>query len=114
MKKYYYTDGKEKYGPFTIIELRQYNLTKETLVWFEGISDWQAAGNIPELGSLFSSTAPPPIEAVPPTNFQVETPMNNQFVPKTWLVESILVTLFCPASSGKSRSRAPGCIVAAQ
>ncbi|MDR1072183.1 MAG: DUF4339 domain-containing protein [Treponema sp.] len=48
-------------GPFGMSELEQMTqngrLTKESLVWREGLSRWEAAGNIPELARLFQ-TAP--------------------------------------------------------
>lgn len=36
MKKYFYTDGNENYGPFTLEELEAQGITRETLVWYEG------------------------------------------------------------------------------
>jgi hypothetical protein len=37
-------------------------LTRETLVWRQGMANWIAAGQVPELASVFASTPPP----VPP------------------------------------------------
>ncbi len=42
MKKYYYSDGELQFGPFSIEELKNFNLTKVTLIWFEGIYNWIA------------------------------------------------------------------------
>lgn len=102
MKKYFYTDGKEKFGPFTIEELKGKNIERDTKVWFEEIKDWTPAGEITELSSIFSAT-PPPISAntvtPPPPPQQTSTGFNTQNAPlvppKTWLVESILVTVMC-------------------
>lgn len=91
MTQYYYTDGKERYGPFSIDQLRERNITADTLVWKEGMSDWLPAKRVSELDALlmpsegFSSLAPPPFVTPSPT----DPP------PKNWLVESILVTLLC-------------------
>lgn len=53
-------------GPFSIDEFKaQINsgaVTRETLVWKEGMSSWAAAETQPELASLFGATPPP----VPP------------------------------------------------
>jgi hypothetical protein len=90
MSKYYYTDGKERFGPFTLEELATKNISRETMVWMEGLTDWLPAGNLAELQSLFPVGGPqvPPVGA-PYSNMMMEKP------PKNWLVESILVTLLC-------------------
>jgi hypothetical protein len=54
-------------GPFDMNTLAgmlsQNQLTKETLVWRQGMSGWIAAGQVPELTHLFAATPPP----IPPT-----------------------------------------------
>ena len=94
MKEYFYSDGVNKFGPFSLEELRGKNITKETLVWFQGLSEWLPAGSISELSHFFSPSPPPLIKESPSFNtIRNNTP--NQQPPKTWLVESILATLFC-------------------
>lgn len=93
MKKYFYTDGTNQFGPFTLEELKEKNITRETNVWFQELGDWKPAGSVPELSEIFELNPPPPPVTQPGSN-TVET-INNQRPPKTWLVESILVTLFC-------------------
>lgn len=44
MKKYFYTDGKDKFGPFTLEELKEKEISRETLVWFQELNDWKPAG----------------------------------------------------------------------
>ena len=90
MTQFYYTDGKERFGPFTLEQLREKNISEGTLVWKEGLPDWVPARNLSDLESLFpiSSTSPPPV-AVPYGNPVIEAP------PKNWLIESILVTIMC-------------------
>lgn len=115
MKKYFYAEGDKSYGPFSIEELKEKNISKETLVWFEELGDWKPAGSVDELKEIFKLT-PPPLakKGIPnekgesskssPThvsqnnlksNKMENTENQNQKPPKTWLVESILVTLFC-------------------
>lgn len=91
MSQFYYTDGKERFGPFTMQELQSKNLTPETLVWKEGLVDWVPARNLAELEQLFSSFSnyPPPVAMASPTAPAYEPP------PKNWLIESILVTILC-------------------
>jgi hypothetical protein len=90
MSKYYYTDGKERFGPFSLEELGGKKISKETLVWMEGLTDWIPAGNLAELQPLFPMGMPniPPVSS--PYN-----PVMMEKPPKNWLVESILVTLLC-------------------
>lgn len=59
MKKYYLHDGKEQLGPFSMEELKQNSLTRDTLVWAEGMEDWKKAGEIEDLKAIFSATPPP-------------------------------------------------------
>ncbi len=37
MKKYFYTNGKEQFGAFSLEELKDKNITQETLIWFKGL-----------------------------------------------------------------------------
>lgn len=93
MKKYFYTDGTNNFGPFTLEELREKNISRETKVWFQELGEWKPAGSVPELDELFRLVPPPVQKPVIATNSNAG--QNDQKPPKTWLVESILVTLFC-------------------
>jgi membrane protease subunit (stomatin/prohibitin family) len=50
-------------GPYDMTVLKQMvtqnQLTKESLVWREGMANWSAAGQLPELSNLFGSVPPP-------------------------------------------------------
>jgi TM2 domain-containing membrane protein YozV len=64
---YFLGDGGVQRGPFEINQLAEQGLRADTLVWKEGMPQWQAAGMIPELQSLLQShpqPAPTP-QAVP-------------------------------------------------
>ncbi|QBQ42642.1 CD225/dispanin family protein [Sphingobacterium psychroaquaticum] len=103
MRKYYYTDGQNSLGPFTLDELKFKGITGETYIWTEGLTNWIQAKNIEELIPLFTGENQPyygsPYQA--PTTFpQVPqgyygTPTPTGYPPKTYLVESILTTIFC-------------------
>ncbi|HBX88247.1 MAG TPA: hypothetical protein DEG09_06480, partial [Marinilabiliaceae bacterium] len=41
MTKYFYSDGTNSYGPFTIEELKEKGITRETKVWFQELGDWK-------------------------------------------------------------------------
>jgi hypothetical protein len=46
-------------GPFTIDELKNQHINRDTLVWYDGIPDWEKASNIEALRDVF--VTPPPI-----------------------------------------------------
>jgi membrane protease subunit (stomatin/prohibitin family) len=51
-------------GPYNMTVLQQMvqqqTLTKETLVWKQGMAQWSKAGEVPDLGGLFAPAGPPP------------------------------------------------------
>jgi uncharacterized membrane protein YhaH (DUF805 family) len=59
MKKYFYSDGKEKHGPLSLDELKHENITKQTLIWFEGLDDWTQAGELDEMKPILELQPPP-------------------------------------------------------
>ncbi|QEC72978.1 DUF4339 domain-containing protein [Arachidicoccus ginsenosidivorans] len=63
MQKYYYTNGVTTFGPFTLEELIKEHISRDTKVWFQELSEWQPAGNVPELSVLFKDT--PPLIPIP-------------------------------------------------
>ena len=72
MKVYYIHQGTEQSGPFSIEELRQKNISKDTPVWYDDLPEWKKAGELPELNSLFISVPPPFIEKEPVSAIPVE------------------------------------------
>ena len=90
MVHYYFTDGKERFGPFTIDQLKEKNISESTLVWKDGLPDWVPARNLSDLEALFVKSPPIP----PPASTAYINP-TLVVPPKTWLIESILVTIFC-------------------
>ena len=116
MKQYYYVDGNnQQQGPIDAAQLPAFGVTTKTLVWCEGMANWQAAGEIPELASFFAAKQPEiPVQpqAQPQTmninNFQqTQQPMNTQPPfqqpnnqqmppqPDNYLIWAILVTVLC-------------------
>ena len=119
MKQYYYLAGSTQLGPFMLDELRTKGITRDTLVWSAGMTDWLKAGDVAELNSLFMGGMSTLIDPVPPMqsqpvqqpnpSYQQPTPSYQQSgmggpyaanayaagKPKNWLVESILATILC-------------------
>jgi hypothetical protein len=95
MKQYYYSDGTKKVGPFSLEKLKGQPITRETPVWCHPMPKWKAAGEFPELEELFG-TIPPDLNNIAPKQERShEHHVSKPPMPKTWLVESILATLFC-------------------
>ena len=59
MDGYFIHDGNERQGPFTVDELKQKSIRRDTPVWKKGLTDWTRAGDIAELKSLFENIPPP-------------------------------------------------------
>ncbi len=58
MKRYFYTDSKEKFGPFSLEELADQKLSRQTKVWFYGLKNWTPISEIEELKSIVSGIPP--------------------------------------------------------
>jgi len=77
MRQYYIFDGQAKRGPFDLEELKSKILSKETPVWYEGLTAWIMAGNIDELKEYFAiKTTPPPF----PRPIQKNTPLREEIL----------------------------------
>ena len=61
MENYFYLNEKnEQKGPISPEELISNGVTKNTLVWKNGMAQWLPAGEVHELAKLF--TKPPPLQ----------------------------------------------------
>lgn len=62
-KEYHLAINNQQFGPFGTDALKPYvqngQLTRDTLVWAQGMAQWTPAGQVNELASLFGSTPPP-------------------------------------------------------
>ena len=112
MANFFYLNAQnEQRGPVAAEDLVKNGVTKNTLVWKEGMEQWQPAGNVPELSELFAGPATPP---PPGTNGPKQTPPPSpgtggrteiiQGIPETkpdnLLVWSILTTVLCCLPTG--------------
>jgi hypothetical protein len=66
---YYFAPGMEQRGPYALGQLAQLGLRPDTLVWHEGMADWQRLDSLPELSRLI--LPPREVEHAP----QSATPM---------------------------------------
>jgi uncharacterized Zn-finger protein len=54
MVQYYYSDGKEQFGPFSFLELKDKNINAETLIWHQGLKQWTPAKLIKDLEDILT------------------------------------------------------------
>lgn len=92
--EYYYTDGTTNYGPFTLDQIKEKNLTAETKIWYSGLSGWMAASELPEFADRFG-TESQPVQTPPPIAYAGNYQSIPGSTPKSWFIEAILVTIFC-------------------
>lgn len=121
MNEYFYIDQStnQQCGPFSVNDLKTKNITPDTPVWCSGMTNWTVAGNVPELSVLFGYNQSNPVSpnygnptVQPPLQQRSNTYDNNVYgqprtinngnnfngvypMPKTWFVESLLVTILC-------------------
>jgi hypothetical protein len=60
MKEYFFLKGKDQNGPFTVEQLVNKKLTNDTLIWTEGMDNWQKLKDIPDLMKLLKPKSVPP------------------------------------------------------
>lgn len=62
MMEYYYSDGTNKYGPFSFEQIQAKQLAPGTLVWHDNLPDWTRLVDLPEFRTrLELPKAPPPL-----------------------------------------------------
>lgn len=92
MKKFYIHVDSKQLGPFDIEELKSYALTKDTPIWYEGLSEWTTMENIEELKELITIVSPPPYKApknnTPPPFVKESKPQSPK--PETLVKEPVI------------------------
>lgn len=104
-KEYYYIDDQgEQFGPYTLEIFRLLPLRPQSPVWSTGMEGWITAGEMKELDGLIrksESTPDIPTDTAEPellterTAPETEDSAPAEPMPKTWLTESIVLTLLC-------------------
>lgn len=71
---YYFANGMEQRGPYSLEEMAQFGLRPDTLVWREGMANWQRMDSVAELMALVpKATIAEPPSAQPATVAPNET-----------------------------------------
>lgn len=72
MRNWWYLDGKEHKGPISEAELRallhRQEINRTSLVWREGMENWQPLSQVDELAFSLLTPPSPPIESTVPSN----------------------------------------------
>lgn len=90
--QYYYTQNGQQYGPFTLEELQQKSINKDTLIWRPGMEKWVGAGELSELAAIF----PPIVPGPPPLPNNAYIPYRAPATPKwdrSWIGIAVVVGL---------------------
>ena len=63
--QYFVAVNGQQAGPFALAVLQQMQMSgtfsAASMVWRQGIAEWQTAGSLPELVQVFAASAPPPL-----------------------------------------------------
>ena len=73
MKKYFYSNDNQKNGPYSFEELKNENIKKETLIWFEGLDNWTKAEYVSEIKEVLELSPPQIIPSELNTNNESES-----------------------------------------
>ena len=98
MKSYFYLDAnQQQQGPVEASRLTSLGVTGDTYVWCEGMTNWTAAKQVPELAPFFSAS---PMGGMSPVSGGYQQPFGNSGnmnrpCPETNLVWAILCTVLC-------------------
>lgn len=107
MRKYFYSDGTEKFGPYSFEELSSKTLNRNTQIWYLGLDKWVLISEVEELKDLLKKI-PPPINQKPslgppplsipekfipiPENYEI-TKKRNAFILKVTIIVVAIVTV---------------------
>jgi hypothetical protein len=58
MRKYFYTDGVNRFGPFSKEDLKAQKISRNTKVWYYGLDRWKEIKEVSELGDILSGIPP--------------------------------------------------------
>lgn len=59
-KRYFIVRDGRQVGPLTMAQLQNQRISAETLCWYENLSGWTKAQDLPELSYLLDNPPPPP------------------------------------------------------
>ena len=101
-KEYYYIDEHgEQFGSYSLEILRLLALRRQSLVWCTGMREWADADTMEELKGFLRKESPAPdagdrqVESGTPIPPAAQVNQLSRPMPKSWMTESIILTLLC-------------------
>ena len=98
-KEYYYIDEHgEQFGPYSLEIFRLLPLRRQSLVWCTGMREWAAADTMEELKGFLRKESPAgdrQVESGTPIPPAAQVNQLSRPMPKSWMTESIILTLLC-------------------
>lgn len=105
----YYAEGNQRRGPFTLEEIRSFNLQPNTLIWYKGLSEWVPICQAPLTSSFYMQAPVNGYQQQPQSQgygyqqqpqahgygYQQQNPLQAPEKPDTYMVWAILTTLLC-------------------
>ena len=92
MSVWYILYNGQQIGPMTRENIRAYNPSRDTMVWREGMANWQPLYTVPELMEIINGMPPTPGLKPEPGVMPPGTPMNT-YSPKSKTTAGILAIL---------------------
>lgn len=98
-KEYYYIDEQgEQFGPYSLDIFRLLPLRRQSLVWCTGMDEWAIADTMEELKGFLRKESPAgdrQVESGTPIPPAAQVNQLSRPMPKSWMTESIILTLLC-------------------
>lgn len=100
MHQYFYRKDDQQFGPFSLEELKKESLTPGTYIWYYGLEKWELLQDHSDLmEALFQESSLPQevgnISVPPPRLMNKQQRTVRPELPKNWMLENILITVFC-------------------
>ena len=89
MKEYFYLIGKDQNGPFSFEELVAKGITEDTLIWSEGMDNWEKLKDIPELKQVLRPGPPPPPKDAEEEKLKIEINDDLFFFPNNGEMDDV-------------------------
>lgn len=94
MQKFFIHFQGQQLGPFSLEELKQKGITRNTMVWFDGLPEWKEAKDVYELSDLFRNQPPPFEKNTTHSNSTSESTTNKEIqgnMGSSWFIWSLVI-----------------------
>jgi hypothetical protein len=110
MRKIFYTDGKNKFGPYSLEELMSKGLSSDTKVWYYGLKNWTPLSEIQEFNSTTNSISPTstkqPLSTAPSNSNKKRKKNNKSIFYGIFALLILIVVIFIYVATNKNKESA--------